>query len=267
MTGTSNSQGKKILSRRARRSRNTRLFFAFALAVIGIFFLVFMYLNFFNIRKIEFGGISDEVYSPNEILEFIGVQEGDNLINVRAGVLEAALEKRFAYVERAEIKKSFPTTLLINLKLHNPSMAVRLGDDFFLMSSRGKVLDSVSVEEGIPDGVCMLRVPFVEKCIQGESVVFENTEIFDILLDIYSEFEKNELSSRLTSLDVTDKFNITAVLDGRFDIVFGTYEDSSAKVELLSAVMSGDLWTDSSGIIDISDSREAAVRLTGSAAN
>jgi hypothetical protein len=31
--------------------------------------------------------------------------------------------------------------------------------------------------------------------------------------------------------------------------------------------MSGDIWTDSSGIVDISDAREAAVRFTGSVAN
>ena len=71
----------------------------------------------------------------------------------------------------------------------------------------------------------------------------------------------------LTTLDVVDKFNIKATLDDRFEIVFGTYEEADAKVSLLSAVMIGDLWTDASGIIDVSDSREAAVRLTGSAAN
>lgn len=267
MTDTNNTQGRKILSRNEKRRKTTNIFFAFALVLLVVFFLVFMYLKFFNIKKIELVGIENGAYTSDEILGFIGVKEGDNLINIRSGPLEDSLERQFAYIKEANIKKVLPTTLRIEFELHAPSMSVLLGDDVFLLSSKGKVLDSIGVEEEIPDGVCSLTTPFVSECIQGETIVFENEEYLEILLDIYSEFEKNEFAHRLTSLDVTDKFNITAMLDNRFEIIFGTYEEADAKVSLLSAVMSGDLWTDSSGIIDVSDSREAAVRLTGSAAN
>ncbi len=267
MTGTNNSQGGRILSRNERRRKRTNVFFIFALVLIAVFFLVFMYLNFFNIRVIEITGIENGTYTSEEILQFIGVEKGDNLINVRSGVIEESLEKRFAYIKEAKIQKKLPTTLSLELELHEPSMSVELGEDVFLLSSSAKVLDAINGDGEINEGVCSITSPFIKECIEGEQIVFENSEMLDILLDVYSAFEENGLAHRLTSLDITNKFDIKATLDSRFEIIFGTYEEADVKVSLLSAVMSGDLWTDASGVIDISDSREAAVRLTGSAAN
>ena len=57
MTGGNNTQGRRILSRNEKRRKRTKVFFMFALILIAVLFLVFMYLKFFNIRKIELIGI------------------------------------------------------------------------------------------------------------------------------------------------------------------------------------------------------------------
>lgn len=264
------TDGRKIEaihSSAVRRSRNSRRFFTFALIVLLVFFLVFMYLNFFKIRSIEIKGLNTDVYSEAEMLDFIGVGEGDNLLSLRASRLEKEIEREFAYVNHAKLRRRLPSTLVIELEFHSASMGVVLGDDVFFVSSGGKVLTSGDAEDGMPEGVCKIKTPFITECIQGENLLFESEETFNILVDVYSQFESFGLSKKLTYLDITDKFNIKAKVDDRFEIVFGSWEDSEAKVKLLSEVMSGDIWTDSSGIVDISDSREAAVRFTGSVAN
>ncbi len=264
------TDGRKIEaihSSAVRRNRNSRRFFTFALIVLLICFSVFMYFNFFKIRSIEIKGLDTEVYTEAEMLDYLGIGEGDNLLSLRASRLEDELERKFSYVSKAELKRQLPSTLVIELEFHSASMGVVLGDDVFFVSSAGKVLSSDDAELGMPEGVCKIKTPFITECIQGEPLLFETEEPFEILVDVYSQFEAFGLSEKLTYLDITDKFNIKAKLDDRFDIVFGSWEDSESKVKLLSEVMGGDIWTDSSGIVDISDAREAAVRFTGSVAN
>jgi hypothetical protein len=98
-------------------------------------------------------------------------------------------------------------------------------------------------------------------------VLLDSEETFNILMEIYSSFEENGINTYLTHLDITDKFNIKAVLDERFEVIFGSYEEIGAKTLLLKNVYKRDLWTDFSGIIDVFDAREAAVRFTESMAN
>lgn len=267
MTGMNTSHGKKILTRNERRRKRTNTFFMFALVLIAVCFLLFMYLNFFNVKKIEVAGIENGEYTEDEIIEFVGISEGDNLINVRSRKLEEAVEKRFAYVQRADIKKVFPSGVRIELTMYTPEMAIKLGEDVFLLSYEAKVLDSVPVDDKLPENVTLINTAFVKECIVGERLVLDDVSGVDVLCEFYQAFLDNSLHDELTSLDITNKFDVRAKYDDRFDLTFGTYEDVDAKVSLLASIMKGDLWTDASGVIDLSDSREAAVRLTGSAAN
>ena len=264
---TDGNKIRTIRARAQRKSKGTKIFFICALVILFIFLLVFMYANLFNIKSIKVESPDNAVYSSARIIESSKVEKGDNLIKVKKSEVSSAVTGENPYVKEAVIQKKFPSTLVIKLDYYTPAMALNLGDDIFLMASDGTVLDSVSAEDERPDGVCYINVPFVTECIQGEKLKLENVESYEILTDIYTAFEKNGVAEGLTELDVLDKFNIKACIEDRFDIVFGSYEEAETKTALLAKVLAGDIWTDASGIIDVSDSREAAVRLTGSAAN
>lgn len=264
---TDGNKIRTIRERQQKNNRTTKLFFVCALAILFIFLLIFMYANLFNIKSIKVESSDDPVYSNARIVESCNVKKGDNLIKVKKSDVSSALTQANPYIKEAVIQKKFPSTLVIKLEHYHPAMALTLGDDIFLMASDGTVLESVNADGDKPEGVCYINVPFVSECIQGERIRLENEEAYEILTQIYTAFEKNGVAEGLTSLDVVDKFNIKASVENRFDIIFGSYEEAETKAGLLAKVLSGDIWTDASGIIDVSDSREAAVRLTGSAAN
>ncbi len=264
------TDGKKIYSIRRQKEKNSqqgKRFFVFACAVIFIVFLILVYENFFNIKKINVTGSFGEEFSYEEILDVSGVETGDNLFRVDKSEVEENLLLSYSYIDKVTVSKKFPATLVIDVQVHTPAMLVELGEDAFLLAHDTKVLQVLSEGEEVPAGVCKIETNGIDECIQGKLVKFENEEEAEILIEIYKAFADAGIAERLTYLDTRNKFDIDAVVEGRFKIIFGSNEGKEAKAELLSQVLTGDIWTDASGIIDVSDSREATVRLTGSAAN
>lgn len=264
------TDGKKIYSIRRQKEKNTqqgKRFLIFACVVIFLVFLILVYENFFNIKKIDILGIDKSELSYDEILSCSGVEKGDNLFRVKKSRVEEKLLATYSYIDTVTISKKFPTTLVIDVDVHTPAMLVELGEDHFLLAPDTKVLKVLEEGEEVPDGVCKIETNGIDECIQGELLKFENEEDASVLVEIYRAFQDVGIANRLTWLDTRNKFDIDAVVEKRFEIIFGSNEGKEAKAELLSQVLAGDIWTDASGIIDVSDSREAIVRLTGSAAN
>ncbi len=264
------TDGKKMQSIRAQAEKNTkhgRYFFVFAIAVIFIFFLIFVFLNFFNVKNIAVFGLENSSITPEQIIEICTVKPGDNLFGVKKSRVENAILSKYPYIKEVDIQKAFPKTLKLNITLDTPAMSFVLGEDTFIISSEGKVLDAIGEDEVVPEGICEIVLPSISECIVGEKVGLREEEILETLIETYCAFLDSGIAHRLTYLDATNKFNIDAVLDERFEIVFGSWENAGAKAKLISEVLSNDIWTDASGIIDVSDSREAVVRLTGSSAN
>lgn len=264
------TDGKKIYSIRRQKERNTqqgKRFLVFACAVIFVVFLILVYENFFNVKKVRVTGDFTQEFSGDDILAQSGVEIGDNLFRVNKKEVEQRLLSKFSCIDKVTISKKFPATLILDVDVYTPAMLLQLGEDCYILSHDTKVLKVLGEGEEIPVGVCKIEANSIDECVEGEFVKFENEEEAEILIEIYSAFEKAGIAKRLTYLDTRNKFDIDAVVENRFEIVFGSSEGKEAKTELLSQVLQGDIWTDASGIIDVSDSREATVRLTGSAAN
>jgi len=211
-------------------------------------------------------GYEHTEYTEEEMISASGVKPGDNLLSLSSSDVKERLKNSYPYINKVDVKKSFPSTLKISLEFYKPVMALELAEDVFLLSSDGKVLGAASEEQIENERYCYIATPFIVNCIEGQKLELKSKDGFEILVDVYSAFEKSSIAERLTRLDVTDKYNVKAVIDGRFNVTFGSFEQSDEKAGLLADVLKGNMWTDASGEIDVSDISSAVVRLTGASA-
>ncbi len=264
---TDTNKVRSIREQAEKNTKKSKYFFIFAIFVIFLFFLFFVYKNFFNIKVIKAQGLDSSNITEEDVILSSGVVVGDNIFEVNGKKVEEALLAQYPMLESVEARKHYPSTFVLEFTVAVPAMYFTLGEDVFALSASGRVIDALDFTEPLPDGACEIKVPLLSECMVGERVVFEDEKELDTLLEIYEAFRSAGIAERLTYLDTTNKYDVDAVLDSRFEIVFGTWEMAAAKTKLLSEVLSNDIWTDSSGIIDVSDSREAVVRLTGTSAN
>lgn len=262
---------KKIaqIQNSARQKMKTRKYFGIFLIVIAIvFFVVIAFNSLFDIKEVRVEGISAAVpYTADDVRAFLDVKENTNLITYDKRSAERSLLYRFPYVEEIEINKVFPSTLEIVITENKGTLYMEIGEDVFILSSGGRVLEIT--DDPFYDGKnrTKLIAPGVKRCVCGEDIVFEKDDTLMIISSITEQLDKFELTDKITKLDVSDKFDVRMMYDNRFEIKFGTFEQADNKIKLFSGMMKNKIWEDSTGIIDISDSSEALVKFTGNVAN
>ena len=97
---------------RRKRGRRRGKAFALVLLLMAVFFLVGGGV-FFRVRNVEV--IGSDVYTEDEILEYSGVNYGDNLLFVSRSRISANLVSNLIYAESVQISRKLPGTLVIRI--------------------------------------------------------------------------------------------------------------------------------------------------------
>lgn len=255
---------EEIQKRAENKSKLQKYFTLFLVIIVIIFFLILAFHNLFNIKTIEVTGISNTApYTTEDVSKFLDIKKDTNLITYDSRSAQKALLEEFPYINTVEIKKKLPNVLKVDIVENKGTLFAELGDDVFILSSEGRVLEIT--DDPFYDGAerCKLLTKEIKRCVCGEDVVFDKEEKLSALVEVMSVLDKYSLTEKFTDIDTTDRFNIKLTYDGRFEIIFGSFEKADAKIKLFAEMMNSKIWQDSTGIIDISDSSEAIVKFTG----
>lgn len=222
-------QNKRVVQKKKRK--RSKLFkkvvsiIAMVLAIIAVIVTLSLTV-FFKIDKINIDG--NEKYTRSEIMDVLPIEIGRNLFVSNTDNAKHELEKRLPYIYKADIKRKFPSTIVINITETPKVYAVQNEDNTFLVLDQNlKVLENNASEKP-------------ESCVIVESVVPVNTTVGNIadfegnktqgdLLQMTALIEKLKLDeiTAISSLDVNTN---TLTYDGRITIKVGSTDDIENKV-------------------------------------
>lgn len=240
---------------------------AFAAVVI---FLILSTTVFFKIDTVTVKGSS--IYTAEEICAASGIKSGNNLIRTNMGKAAENIVDSLIYIETAELKRSFPSGVIITVRPCRETISAEYEDGFCLLSESGKVLKTSDAP--FPDTVVIYgartrtvteeweeteassasgsnvtsatnKEQSVEEADSGEETPvptigshFEctkenRTEIFYHLVNI----AKSSFSGLANDFDMTDHHNISCVYDGRITVQFGAVTELDYKIKLASEIL------------------------------
>ena len=166
----------------------------------------------FKTEKIEVEG--DKYYYEEQIIAFSGVELQQNIIVGAFTSTPESISDNLPYVEKAEISFSIPDTITIKITDAVPSYVIKNGEKYLLISSKGRILDSVdSNEDKLPE----LKCDELKSTKAGDYVSFSDENVPDILQDVSESLIANDVKN-ITAFDVTDTANITLEYDKRITI-------------------------------------------------
>lgn len=246
--------------RRNEKKRTRRIVFYVALFLsISLIFLGVCVAVFLNVESVNVIGI--EKYSPEQILEYVPIQIGDNIFSFDSDEIEEVLKKELPYVGSVEIERDLPTSVNVNVVEEKPFYAATLASETYLLSSDLKVLEKAKNVSAEQLGITELSLNNVRRCIVGQSLEFidERTEV--ALNELYSSFENHYIEDKVKSVDVRSRFDIYINYDGRFEVYLGNTENIEIKISFLVKIIE-ELKPTDKGRINLSNYREAAVALS-----
>ncbi len=241
-----------------KKSRRTA-FYVFLFVAISLIFLTVCVVVFLNVKSIKISG--NEKYTDEEINALVPISVGDNMFSFDADKIEAEIQRVLPYVGKVEVKRDLPNTIEVKITEEKAFFATEMAGDTYLVSSGLKVLERVPDTKPETTGLTILKLSNVRACIVGQPIEFVNSRTFDAIISLYQNFEANFIEDKIVSIDVESRFDIYANYDNRFKVYFGDTDDIDIKVRFLIAVID-ELEPDATGVINVSDPREAAVALS-----
>ncbi|MDE6594213.1 MAG: FtsQ-type POTRA domain-containing protein [Oscillospiraceae bacterium] len=238
--------------RRRGRGYSGVLIFLFAACIM----LILSTTLLFNVENVNVTGASN--YTAQEIIDASGIKAGDNLVRMTSERMADKIEEKLVYIENAEITRSFPDTLVINVEASVPA-ANFICDKYILLISRsGKVLEQITEPKaGLlnfmgtdPKGGLLPGSEF-------ESEDEHKTAVINELMEYYAK--SDNAAEGVTMIDVTDRSNISYTYDGRIVVKLGTINDIDYKMDFSREIVTKQIGERTEGVLTVlSDAQRAS---------
>ena len=234
---------------------------ALILILVAALFLFCVYRLFFVIEDVAVEGT--EIYTADEVVDCAGFAVGDNLYSFSAGTAEEDITFRCPYVKSAEISRTVPRSVEIALEDDTAVFCANIWGDCVKLSEGLRVLEVVPADKADTDGLIELVLPPVSASVGGRILQFAESKNERYVRDVLTGVVKSELAlnGRVTKVDLSDRYNLSLIADGKYTMRLGGESDCDLKLKLAAkTIASVEFDSDREASIDISSADHAIVR-------
>ena len=214
------------------------------MTLLAIICLAKVILGFLPIKQFTCEG--DTKYHVVEIVSASGIQQGDKLYRVDEGEAEQMILKNCPYVKSVEIKTVFPDTLCFVIEEKEPGWYLQFGTEYYSLDYDLELLVLEYDEKNVTGrGMTKLVLPEVEEVIISGDMEEPNVPVFASddeqlrkeTLEIIDKFRTHEIKSRLTMLDLSNRFEISLTIDQKYEVSFGDTANFDVKMKKFMAAL------------------------------
>lgn len=230
--------------KRQRKAKKRRKITPFLIVVSVFIFAAAVYLcltMLFNVDRINIVG--NTLYEELDLIKTSGIQKGENLFEVDTAYAEDKLYTVYSYIEKVDVKRSFPNAVTITIEEATPFSVIEEADGYTLVSAGGKVL-----ERGLDE------VPYGMLTVRGLSTV-TNTEDdikrSELMQKIINAMRKLEMED-YNFLDLSDTLEITMIYNNRVRVELGNELELEYKLQFVNKVITENLSKTGYQLVDAS---------------
>lgn len=213
------------------------------LVLVVIIGVILSFTVLFKTEKIEVEGSS--YYYDDQIIGFSNVTLQQNIFIAKMNSTPQAIIDNLAYVEDARVDFAIPDTISITITDAVPSYYMRNGNNFLLISSKGRILEQTATQpENLPELVCGNTT----ETEPGKYLDFADPSIPDILKSVAKSLADNNFTD-IRGFDVSDPSKVTFDYAGRIIVNLGVPEDIDYKLRTAQAIITKKLDPNNTGQI------------------
>ncbi|MBP3370134.1 MAG: FtsQ-type POTRA domain-containing protein [Clostridia bacterium] len=211
------------------------------MCLLTLLCLVLVFLRFIGIGSFEVKG--DTGYTQGELISKSGLRRGDLMSAVDTKKAEKKLLAECPYLKSVNVKKKFPNKICFEVEERVLGWYLRQGDDLYALDYDMTVLLETYDEQSLIDrGLTELVLPELESAICNDIPRFGHGDdhLVEQTLTIIDVFRNHEVKSRLTYLDLSNRFEIKLTVDSTFEVNIGDMSDIDTKlITVMSTVDRG----------------------------
>ena len=249
---------------------NTNRFLIRLVTVIAVVFaLIFSMSIFFKVKTVTVAGANK--YTPLDIREASGIQEGENLLGISEAKLSTNIKEKLPYVNTVRVGIKLPDTVKIEIEELDVVYSVEAENaSWWLMRSDGVVVEEtnsaqaeqytkllgVKIEKPTVGQEATAAQPVTEETTEaGETVpqiTTQASEQLDVAISIFQYLEDRGIVGEAASVDVTNMTQLEVWYKDRFQIQLGDSTQLAYKIKLAQVAVDQYMQSYDSGVLDVS---------------
>ncbi len=239
------------VKKRPYRGGNYTLYFVLFGMIAVIVLIILANTVLFKCGSIEVIGTSR--YTAEEITATADIKTGDNLLHINTKKAEDNIIKNFAFVDKAAVKKVFPSTIRIEITEAENWFAIKQDNKVHVVSRGRRILGQISAKDMVV--VNGFEAESVEVGSYLKSKIDAKNEIPDL---IFKTAEKVGFKG-ITEIDITDRFSIKISLGGRIILNLGPSTQLESKLRVAQALIEQQIGEDEQVVILLTNPEKPAV--------
>ncbi len=241
---------RKMLRRRRMMRRLAALFLVFCVAVVGIYLTVTMLFKINAIRVAGPDGVAVSEagpYTAAEILEALDIQLEENIFSFDPGQKAAALEKAFPLLEQIEVRRVYPSTVVVRVTPAEPAYAMQTSGGWVLLSAGLKILAAQTTQPDLPvlyggEPVSTTPGDQLAYAAEGETEAASGADSaasaasapdgwLNALNTLVAALEERGLLEGVTRFEYADVEQIAFLYQDRISVLLGTLNELDYKLD------------------------------------
>lgn len=238
--------------KRGSRGGNYVLYYIFAAIVAIVVFSILAKTVLFNCSSIVVEG--NMRYTADEITAASGLVKGTSLLDINEDAAEQRIITSLAYIDIAEVSKSFPTKMIIKVTEAEKWFVVQQNGRPYIVSRMGKIIEE-SADASLPSVVGYEALePAVGVYLMSE--IDGKTELPEMLLTAAEAAGVRNI----TSIDITDRFEIKVLVENRITLELGNSNELENKMYIARELIENEITATESVTVNLTNTEKVYVR-------
>lgn len=236
--------GRQKVERKIKR-RKRFIKFCLFIIVIGISITIMLKSNYFVVDKIE---INNNKYVKKEEIIALCDVKGKNIFLLRKDNISEKI-KNNPYIEKVNIKKKLPSTIIINVQEKKVKALIRYDNTFINLDDKGNMIQTVNE---FPDGsLPLIEGISVKQYVPGKSIANNNPVYDKVLKTVLSINDYKECKNMFYSINIGDPLRIILTTKNGTQICIGDCSNIEYKLSYAISILNNNEVKKNKGIIEI----------------
>lgn len=223
---------QKEIEKKKRKKRKTKLIAILAIVVIGGISAYLLTSPNFNIEEITVKG--NQQLTNEKIIQLAEIKKGDNIFS-KIGIVTKVRLKQNGYIEDAQINKTYPNKIEIEVKERQKQYQIKLEEEGYIyIDEQGYILEY---------GTEMLELPTIigMDIVKGDMNTIHRLSEKDLnkmenILQIREQCKDMEIADKITQIQVKDEYIISLENEG-ITINFGDASNPQNRAYYVKAIL------------------------------
>ena len=201
-------------------------------ALLALVLTVRLLLLLVPIREIVIVG--DTYYTDEEILDAFGIKSDEQRM---FGFSRAKAEKRMlnacTLLSDVRIKRSFNGTLTLSVREKESDFYVNVSGTYCLLGREDfrVLIQSDSPERFLEYGFFEISLPDVRVAFLLDALQYGSGRENEYVMTLLDAIDASPLRSRVTGIRAAERFHLSIIIDGRYDVTLGDVSDIKDKLD------------------------------------